>query len=316
MLRRLLRWIVPSRATLRVTTYGAFAFFLAALLAGRVLKADVTEAALAAGHELAQLADLLHGAETITINGERMHHASVHTEQDVATVLDRLEAYCTQSPNFVGRAMRDLSVELAKHGQADPPSHRLKLGILRSQSEVRGMVACFVDDRPSGLREMGARLERFLRTSKISEFGQFRYAYVERTHNGGAHVVTTWADSGLDVGAMFPASGDAAGRDSGLLPRPPDAQRTLEAAAEGHPYSLRVYVSRARADVVRAFYADWMGRNGFAPAGGGQSTGDTSVFQREDGYQVFITLAESEGKTSVTLTEAGSRIMAVDATVE
>src|SRR6185436_12577398 len=124
-LRSFLRLFVPSPATIRLGAYSVFAFSVAALLAPRILRADIGEAGLAAGRQIATLSDLLGDAETLVVNGERMHHASMYTDQDVGTVLDRFENYCASSPGFVGRAMAEFPQELTKKLEKAPRSLRL-----------------------------------------------------------------------------------------------------------------------------------------------------------------------------------------------
>src|SRR3954447_7346128 len=111
--RPLLRWIIPSPGILRVTAYAIFVFSVLTLLAARLLYADVKEAAMSMGHELAHVADLLNGAETILVNGERMYHASSYVDQDVSEVLDRFEGYCERSSSSLGRALSEFPKELA-----------------------------------------------------------------------------------------------------------------------------------------------------------------------------------------------------------
>jgi hypothetical protein len=302
--RSFIRLLLPSRAFLRLTAYSIFAFFALALLAARILVADVKEAALSAGHELAQLADLLDGTETIRLNGERLHHGSTYTDQDVTTVLDRFEAYCAASPSTIGRAMSDFPKELAGEVEKRIPDHAARLGFVRDEAKGRGMVACLVSDQPTSSLDLAERLDHFMTTARLGEFGKFRYAFAERLESGRTHVITTWADTGLDIRAMFPSQGDAAGSDSPVLPRPPNARRTLSAAAEGLPYGLRLYEATDSADSLRIFYEGWMHQHGFATAEGGERHG-TVAYLRDDGYQVFVAIGEHEGRASVTLLEAG-----------
>ncbi len=299
-----IRWLIPSRPMLRVTAYAVFVFSVLGLLSARVLLADVNEAALAAGHELLQLSDLVVGAEAIHLNGERMHRASTYTEQDVSTVLDRFEDYCAASPSMLGRAMTDFPKELTGQVERTVKERAFRLGFFREEAGERGMIACFVNDKPAGLADLKERLQHFFATRKLGDFGKFRYAFAEKTKAGNTHVVTVWADTELDLRAMFPAEGDAAGADSQVLPRPPEARRTLTAAAEGMPYALRIYTSTQHAPALRRFYDDWMGKNRFSPVPDGEYEG-TITYLRDDGYQAFVTIGEEDGHSSVTLVEAG-----------
>jgi hypothetical protein len=289
-------------ALLRLATYVVFVFLVAGFLAARVLRADIKEAALAGGHQLAVLADLVGEAETIELNGEVMHHSSTYTDQTIGTVLDRLEGYCASSPGL-GGALRDLPKTLAAKVERMPRSFRL--GFLRAEEGGRGFVACFVDD-PGGsyLREFTERVRRFVQTRRLGEFGKFLYAFAELGGQGQTHVVVTWADTDLDIGGMFPSTGDAAGTDSPVLPRPPHARRTLSAGAEGMPYGLRIYQSTDGAESLKKFYDDWMTKNQFTRVTGAVSR-HGSAYLRE-GFQVFVAIGEQHGRTSVSLIEAGN----------
>jgi ABC-type sugar transport system permease subunit len=128
----------------------------------------------------------------------------------------------------------------------------------------------------------------------------YRYFFSVSTY-----VSTMWADTGLNLKTMFPATGDAAGSDSALLPRPPSARRTLSAGAEGMPYALRMYVSSDSTESLGRFYADWLKKRAWKLIGQKPSHG-SSGYMREDGYQVFLTIIEQRGQAYVALTESGN----------
>jgi hypothetical protein len=303
---RPIRWLLPSFAALRLGTYLVFAFTIAALLAARSLRADIKEAALSAGHELARIGDLLQGVETININGERMHHSSGYVDQDVATVLQRVESYCGESPSFLGQAMTEAEkAHPSAIGGRSAAARAFRLGFIQDVAADRGMIACFVDSQASGLADMARRLRRFLVTRQLSEFGGFRYVYAEAQGPGKSHVVATWADSPLDLRTMFPASGDAGGADSQLLPRPPASRRTFAVAVEGHPHALRLYTSHESKAAVLAFYDRWMAEHQFQVVEGAHDVKGSSGYIRPDGYQAFLTLGEKDDLTFVALTESG-----------
>jgi len=303
--RRLLRWVIPSRAFFRVTAYVVFMFSVAAALAARVLYADAKEAAMSMGHELAQVSDFLTGAETILVNGEQLHHASTYVDQDVSVVLDRFESACRSSPGAVGRAMNGLPNNVAKKNEKATLSLAARLGIIRQEDKGRGMIACFVDERPTSIFDFKDRLRRFVATKRLGEFGRLRYLYAEQKPGGQTHVVTTWADTELDLRAMFPAEGDAAGADSRVVPRPPNAKRTMSAAADGVPYGLWMYASTDRAEAIKAFYADFAKRGGLRVVQSPEDASGSLAYVGADGHQVYISLGEKDGQTFVTLTEAG-----------
>jgi hypothetical protein len=100
-----------------------------------------------------------------------------------------------------------------------------------------------------------------------------------------------------------------------VLPRPPEARRTLVAAAEGMPFALRTYESaKSRAD-LQAFYDHWMKIEGWRLGAKVEREGASAYF-RKDGYQVILTLNETDGRTYATLIEAGQAASSSIATVE
>lgn len=314
---RFLRWLLPSVAAMRLGTYLVFAFTVAALLAARSLRADIREAALSTGHELAKIADLLNGSETININGQRMHHSSSYVDQDVATVVQRIESYCSESPSFLGRAMTEAAKAKPLPSAGDVTDPRaFRLGFISDVAPDRGMIACFVDSQPSGLADMARRLGRFMVTWQLGEFGRFRYVYAEAHGPGKSHVVATWADTSLDLRAMFPAKGDAAGADSQLLPRPPGSRRTFMVAVEGHPHALRLYSTHEPKAAVLAFYDQWMASHDFQQVQGAHDLAGSSGYIRADGFQAFLTIGERNDLTIVALTESGKIDASNIATVE
>jgi hypothetical protein len=220
-------------------------------------------------------------------------------------VLNRMEAHCEEAPNLLGRALLAIPEEVAAKKLGQRPSAAFRHAVFREDARdgTRGMVICFVDDRPYNFSEVKQRLEAFNRTHDVAVFGRLRYAYAEKLHSGKTHVVSMWTDSGLDVKAMFPAEGDAAGSDSVVVPRPPHSRRTLAANAESLPYAVRLYDSTDSSEAVRAFYDSWMKAHGFDKA---EVKGQPGVsYVRPDGFQAFLAVGSRRGKTGVSLVEAG-----------
>jgi hypothetical protein len=280
--------------------------FLGLMVAfGRVLYADMKEVAMSAGHELLGLGDLTHDAETVWFNGVRFHHASLTVAQSAAEVLDRIEGHCEQSPNLLGRLMLEIPEgHLAKQIK-EKPTKAFRHMVFREDSKdgARGSVICLVDEESYSLGGAQERLKHFNETRDISVFGKVRYAYAEKLRSGSTQVVTLWADSGLNLGSMFPAAGDAAGEDSAVLPRPPGTRRTLSANAEGLPYSVHLYDTPESVEAVGRFYDSWMKSNGFVKSDVKDAPG--AGYTRPDGYQAFLTMSSRNGKTSIAVSEAG-----------
>jgi hypothetical protein len=299
---------------LRVSVYFACVFSLFSVLAATALHAKVEGAARSLGRQLADLPDLTRGAEAILLNGARMYHARVTTRESVGTVLDRFEEHCKKNPGPMAEVMRDFAAQQPKlfdESAKGPFRH----AVMRDNSEQDGALICFVDDRETGLAGMSELFARFAATSDLSEFGEVRYVFAERRKDGTTLVVTMWNQGPLNLSKMFPASGDADGTDSRVLPRPPEGRRTLVAAAEGMPFALRAYESGKSRTDLQAFYDQWMKTEGWRVAAKAEREA-TTAYLRKDGYQVFLTLAEDEGRTYATLIEAGPAASSQIATVE
>jgi hypothetical protein len=292
-------------AAIRLSVFLTFVAVLLTIISARVLYADVKDVAMSAGHELLGLGDLTHDAETVWFNGARFHHASLIVKPSVAEVLDRVEEHCEKAPNVLGRALLELpEKELAKH-LGEKPSPAFRHGVFREQTKAgtSGMVICFVDEEAYSIPGIQERLDRFQQTHDITAFGKFRYTFAEKLPRGDTEVVTMWADSGLDLRAMFPSDGDAAGTESEVLPRPPNARRTLAANAEGLPYAVRLYDTKDSVETVQRFYDSWMKAHGFEKVAVDDNPGVSYV--RPDGYQAFLAVSARHGKTSIAVSEAG-----------
>jgi hypothetical protein len=303
--KRLLSWTLPSRRTLRLTTYLVFVCLGAAALAARAAHARANEAALEFGEQLSGLEDLTRGANVVLVNGERFHRVIAFVDDSVGSVLDRIQKDCETTPGLLGQAATEAARSHPKALDEYPLSPRILRGIVRHEEERRGMVACFTDSRGLGLDGLADAAKRFAKTSNLAEFGHFRYAFARRTDDGGTQVTTLWADTDLNLSSMFPAHGDAAGADSSVLPRPATSRRVLAASVEGQPSALRLYDTAEGAASVQRFYEDWLRKHGWIFAGKAQQGGFS--YLRADGYQVIVTLAERQGRTAVGLIEAGRR---------
>jgi hypothetical protein len=303
MLLKLSRCLLPRAASLRLGAYLAVVFGVLLVVSGYSLYAHAKDAALAFGAELAGLADLTGGAEVIRVNGERFHHSLVIVDGEPAAILDRLQAECEAHPGLMGQTLADAAARAEAAGASElvPPSNG---GVVRHESDGRGMLVCWVSDERSGLAALGERIEAFARTSQLSVFGRARYAYVEVMPGHQLRVMTLWADTDLDLSRLFPARGDAAGVDSRVLPRPPQSTRLLSAAADGMPFVLLHYVSRTPKPELAAFYERWFTENGWRRVEAPPAA--TTAYQRADGHQVFLSLLEQGTGSQVTVVESGA----------
>jgi hypothetical protein len=297
------RWTRGWWKVVRVSFYFFCVFVILSALAARALYAQAKHAARALGHELAGVSDLTARAESLVVNGARFHHAALTVKDSVSGVLDAVETHCQQSTGAFTRGMREL--ERTHADVLDKyPVGSIRRGVFREESNEGGMLVCFVDQGQSGLSDLARAVESFVRTSDLSAFGNVRYVTAERIPDGRTRVMLLWTDAELSISKMFPATGDAAGSDSTVLPRPPNARRTLSATADGMSYGLRSYESRDGRDSVGAFYDRWMSQNGWKASARDQPSGSASYLHR-DGRQAFVTVSAARGRTYVTVIEAG-----------
>jgi hypothetical protein len=304
-LRRWLRWFLPNRAALRVGFYFTCVSCSLALLGARAVRADIGELGLAAGRQLSQLEDLTGDAEVLLVNGARFHHATSYTTQSVSNVLDRFERECERNPGMLAQGLRAVPPEAMSRLEGQFPRSS-RNAIIRDESESGGMLVCFVGAKPGTLHELRMRLQHFSKTRDLAEFGNLRYTYVARKGDR-SRVITLWTDSKLDLGRMFPASGDAAGSDSKLAPRPPNSRRTFTAGAVGLPFSLRIYETTQTEQQIQEFYDRALSPRGFEVPQGARASGTTAYTDRQ-GAQVFVSVNGDGDKRFVTLTDAEGRV--------
>jgi len=308
--RAVFAWLAPSAAAFRLTAYFSALSVLGLISAARSLYAATREDAFNFGHELLGLSDLTDGAEVVSLNGERFHHAVSSTHESLQRVLDRLEQHCRENPGPAALVLDRLAASDPRDFERHAPPGSLRNAIFREEAGARGMVLCFVGgpgpDSPAGFF---AALRRFSHTRDLSAFGRLRYTFAEQSAPERTRVVTLWADSGLNLAALFPQSGDAPGSDSRAVPRPPEARRMLSASAEGMPFAARVYQTTQSLAATQQFYDSWMSGHGYQ-ANHDASQGATS-YLGEGGSQTFLSLLESDGHTFATVTETGQTDAAI-----
>src|SRR5688500_3301024 len=94
MLRRLVRGLLPSMRVVRLSAYLFVVFSVLGLVAARAVLADMSEAGLRAGREVAKFSRIAGPAERILLNGESFRHGSNYVKESVTQVLDKAEEHC------------------------------------------------------------------------------------------------------------------------------------------------------------------------------------------------------------------------------
>lgn len=229
ILRRLSRGLW---AATRVGCWGALVFAaLAMLFAGRA-RAGLGDELRVLGRNLARFEDLTGETQVVRVNGQTAFFASSSTSESVGEVLLRFSVGCEEAS--------PLRAQAAPLGPKQDPVVLSRLGVLRSEGEHEGTVACLVSRTPSGTLLEG--LQRFAASLELSGVGELRYAYARAKPAGGTQVVTVWTEGPFHLGAMMVGEqGDLPGEDPAGVPRPAEARRLLAAELAGTPFGAWVY---------------------------------------------------------------------------
>ena len=227
-------------------------------------RADVREVMLGMGAQMMRYAgtDRQDEPRAIYLNGQQMMLATATTSHPLKDVLDFFEARCHEHDgNFSAEISR-----MPEYARAawTKPARGLLDSTVRIDGDHRGVVAC-LDTGKSHLtiEELGARMADFSRTGDLGSVGLLRYAFVER-ERGETHIVTFWTDDHFVVREMFPAAGDAPGRDLSDVPRAPDSRRLLSAWEANQPQSMTVYALSSKSrDDLKGFYATALPKTGW-----------------------------------------------------
>lgn len=233
------------------------------LVLGHEARAQVGESLFAIGEDMLRYegAHRMDAPRTLHLNGQPIRLASGVTRHGLDRVLDWYEARCGERDGDIGEQLSEL---VDGHPQLGEVETSLFDATLREREEDRGYVAC-LDTGGEKLDAEGvlARVERFRSSLDVSELGDLRYIYGEE-NDEGTFFVAFWTRGSFRIGEMFPAQGDAPGRDPEGLPRPPDGRRLLSAWEEGHPQSVTMYGESARApEALESFYRQAMPKDGW-----------------------------------------------------
>ncbi len=288
----------------RVALYLSALLFVFSAALSRVALGRLGDGALKVGAELDRMADVLGRPKTIFVNGAAIRVTTAFTKQSPREVLDRYETICREHPQALARAMDDVPEALKTKVEGLLPGvswrRLLDLSIARKDTKTEGAIACMMDDRPATVKDISARLEAMKASGDLSELGRYRYVRATATADG-THVRTIWADGPVPLKTMFPQTGDAAGFDSDIVPRPPNARRLMSATSTEVPFSVHTYESTDPQDKVRAFYDTEMTARGWKPLQVREST----VYEKLGGEAVYCTFSERRGHTVVTATATG-----------
>lgn len=296
---------VAPRA-LRVAALLAAAWVGALLISGHRAKADIHEVMLGFGAQMMRFddADRQGAPREMWINGQRMMFATASTRHSLRTVLDYYEGRCMQRDG-------DFAAEIARIAQAEAPHAALPDrksmdSTMRFENGRRGFVAC-VDMGANRVTfdQLSQKLQDFSRSGDLADVGHLRYVYATNERDR-THIVTFWTDDHFLIGRLFPATGDAPGRDVAHMPRPPGARRLLSSWEEGEPESLTIYSqSSENAAGLETYYRRELPRQGWTLLGDARSRYDGDRLRAAELGHARLVGAERDRETAFVVVDDG-----------
>jgi hypothetical protein len=291
----------------------ATAFCVVVLVAGlflgaRTVRGQIGEKALKFGQDLAEFADVLRGTHRVMLNGETIYLSSAVSDQDKHILLERFAAHCEKYSGGLGEEFAKVpeakQEELAKHV---PILWGMRFGMVHTENETDGMVACIAQQESGGALGTLERLTRVLETGDLARFGNLRYAFVRRLPNGKSHVLTTFTEGSFNLNRVLGLDGEAGGSDPPDVPRPPGSRRVLSVSADGAPYGVQSFHTGASPDAITKYYDDVMPKLGWTKALDDPNVYNAAVYHRGGILMTMTALQLEEGTTAVTFLEGSQR---------
>jgi len=243
----------------RLSTYCAVVGAVVATLVARSVYGSVTDTVVDLNREWARQAGSLdRQSYSVRFNGQAMNVSSHMVDDSVDAVLQAAEDDCrAHSGHLDGDIARLPGVAMAKLTS-------WVFGVVRRQWSDRGYVACIERDSDKGVAGLAADLGELAKTGDLGKVGAFRYVIVDRGPGATkTHVLRQWTDGEFNLVSMFPAQGDAPGRDLAEVPRPAGARRVLDASVDGSPFGVRVYDAPGAPESILARYEQDLVANGW-----------------------------------------------------
>jgi hypothetical protein len=189
--------------------------------------ARLGESALALGRSLVSVSPAAGHETAIELNGQAFRLASLSSDDAPAAVL--------------ARVTRELPRGLSLRYEASEGT-----GAVLALDALRGPLSSSAQPVPA---------------ADAAAFG-LRYVFVRQAADGGSHVLVAWTEGRLELAALFPASGDAAGSDIAGLPRPQAAVRVLSARVPDGSYAFAAYRVAGEPDAALERYAAGLAQKG------------------------------------------------------
>jgi hypothetical protein len=223
----------------RVAAYGGVVAVAVGGFGMHKARAAAAETGLRIGDDLAAVAPMLQGANTLNVNGQRVHFGAAATLDGAKVVLDKFEASCQTG------AGGNAAVWEAIPNPEDIKDAKIeKMPIFRSEKGPNGFIACLVPVKGQDPTAFMASVKNFFDNHASLQIGKLRYANVHESATGST-VTTVWTDDNFDLAALIPdGSHDSPGIDPAVMMRPDNTVRMLSGVAEGMPYKAFLYESK------------------------------------------------------------------------
>jgi hypothetical protein len=289
----------------RLATFCTVVLTVLLVIGATRARGDVGEKMIALGRELMPLADLIHGAQRASVNGQTLYIATTTTDESLPEVLDRYEAHCREhtggfTEEFAAVPPR-VQDEIAKRA---PAAWSQRLGIVREQKGAEGMVVCIAQPEGDGIRGFARRVTQFLDDGELSHLGNMRYAYVQRMESGRTHVLTTFTEGSFNIYRVVGSDDVRSREELAGVPLPADAVTAMTFRIEGMPYAVQSFATAETPDQVAAYYQRELPLRGWEHvAGPGDLFGN--LVMRRNGITLLVTALQIEegGRSHVAVTE-------------
>jgi hypothetical protein len=206
----------------------------------RKAEAKLGEALIRVGEQMLDLEGVHRQTPTrLFINGATIGIQTGTSTHSVSGLLERFAGHCKDNSSLALPTERLEDGILPKRSPSVPDSD----GVLRIESEMRGLVLCLVGNGAGGLEGLTTAAEEFSKTGRFDAFGELRYLLAKPGVRGGTSYVMLWSQGPFDLGKMFPDAGDAPGRDPEGLPRLAELRRVMSVTADGAAQSFNLYTS-------------------------------------------------------------------------
>ncbi len=307
-LRKLLRsYVRVSAGLIRVLLLILVTLALILWISTKAAVARVDDSMLDLGRHLVGLSEAGLGQHDrgTYINGQQLGFRVFTTEQDLSTVLDFYEGWCSNGLGDFATQDEALSIVNESNSVISIEGDRSWRDLtMRSLEEDLGYVACIKHDLPNASSEqLGNRVLAYMDSGNLRDLGQFHYAAVTRVDDV-TRVVAVWTEGDFYPGTMFPLEGDAPGFDAAGISRPPSGRRLLSAGEVGHAQTLTLYVDCEQSlDELAVYYRSDFLRHGWRVMLDETEGSDMHFFivQRDSEMRVVSLTREPGESSSVTI---------------